>query len=79
MSELEMDKNNLQLALRCIEQIKKCVTDVRSKVDDNPESAHEFMRPSVCLMEKLLEVQTEVQGLIEGANRAELLAIYVGR
>jgi hypothetical protein len=37
------------------------------------------MRPSVCLMEKLLEVQTEVQGLIDGANRAELLAMYVGR
>jgi hypothetical protein len=79
MSEIELDKNNLQLALRCIEQIKNCVGDVRSKIGENPETAEEFLRPSVCLMEKLLETQAEVQGLIDEVNRAELLCQYVSR
>jgi len=79
MSEIELDKNNLQLALRCIEQIKNCVSDVRSKIAENPETAEELLRPSVCLMEKLLETQAEVQGLIDEVNRAELLCQYVSR
>lgn len=79
MSELELDKNNLELALRCIEQVQKCVNEVKSRIGDDPENALALMRPSVCLMEKLLEAQGDVQGLIEEANRAEVLIAYVGR
>jgi hypothetical protein len=31
MSQLERDKNNLELALRCVEQIQKCVNVVKSR------------------------------------------------
>ncbi len=79
MSDAELDKNNLELALRCIEQVKRCVQDVRARMEANPESAPEFIRPSACLMEKLLETQGEVQGLIDEVSRAELLCMYVSR
>ena len=37
--ELELDKNNLELALRCVEQIRKCVEAVKSRVGNDPENA----------------------------------------
>jgi hypothetical protein len=79
MSELELDKNNLELALRCVEQIQKCVSMVKSRIEEAPGNADALMRPSVCLMEKLLEAQGEVQGLIDTVNRVEVLIAYVGR
>jgi hypothetical protein len=79
MSELELDKNNLELALRCVEQIQKCVNVVKSRIEEEPGNADALMRPSVCLMEKLLEAQGEVQGLIDAVNRVEVLIAYVGR
>jgi hypothetical protein len=79
MSDAELDRNNLELALRCIEQIRKCAEQVRSRIGENPENAEDLARPSVCLLEKLLEAQAEVQGLIDEVNRAELLAVYAAR
>lgn len=79
MSDVELDKKNLELALRCIDQIKKCVKQVKSRIEEDPENAQQFVRPSVCLLEKLLEAQSEVQELIDEVNRAELLFMYVNR
>lgn len=79
MSDAELDRNNLELAMRCIEQVKQCVQDVRARLDADPANAPEFIRPSSCLMEKLLEAQGEVQGLIDDINLAERLCMYVSR
>jgi len=79
MSEVELDKSNLELALRCVAQIQKCARQVKSRIAENPERAEDLARPSVRLLEKLLESQAEIQELIEEINRAELLAVYAGR
>ena len=79
MSDAEMDRNNLELAMRCIEQVKRCAEVVRARINENPEGAEELTRPSVILMDRLLETQGEVQRLIDEVNRAELLAVYAAR
>jgi hypothetical protein len=79
MSDAELDRNNLELAMRCIEQVKLCAEAVRARVNENPGGAQELTRASVILMESLLEAQGEVQRLVDEVNAAELLAVYASR
>jgi hypothetical protein len=79
MSDAELDRNNLELAMRCIEQVKLCAEAVRIRINENPDNARELTRASVILMESLLEAQGEVQRLIDDVNMVERLTVYACR
>jgi hypothetical protein len=64
MSELDSEKEILQLAIRSVEQLQQVAKQVESKVASSPDDAKTLIRPCATLVLKLLEAQASFESLI---------------
>lgn len=65
MADFTQEKDLLKLAIRNTEQLKEVVETVEAKVAIHPSEARDLLQPCGALVQRLLEGQGLVEGLIE--------------
>lgn len=71
MADFTSDVKLVQLAGGSVEQIDRVVEAIESKLAGNPEGVDELVRPCGMLLQKLLEAQARVEGLLQKVYRAD--------
>jgi hypothetical protein len=64
MSDLDSEKEILQLAIRSVEQLQQVANQVESDLATSPHNAKTLIRPCSMLVLKLLEAQASFESLI---------------
>jgi hypothetical protein len=73
MSDFAPEAELVQLAGGSVEQIDRVVEAVESKLAANPEGVNDLVRPCGMLLQKLLEAQARVEGLLQKLYFADLV------
>jgi len=73
MDDFAAEKDSIELAVRCVEQIRECLEMARDKVEVDPEGARCLLRPAARLSSELLAVQAAIEQLAQHVHHpAEL-------
>jgi hypothetical protein len=78
MADLTQETELLKLAIRNTEQLREVVEAVEAKLALDPAEATDLLRPCGILVQKLLEGQGLVEGLIERIYAARLVEANAG-
>lgn len=76
MADYDQEVELLRLAVRNVEQLRQMTKEIEARLTGHPEAAEEFIRPGSLLLQRLLEAQAAVEGLLEklfAARRLELV------
>ena len=71
MSDFTQEAKLVQLAGGSVEQIHRVLETLESKLAANPEGVGDLVRPCGMLLQKLLEAQGRVEGLLQRLYRAD--------
>jgi len=75
MNNFEPEKNSIELAARCVEQIRECLEMAREKAEADPQGAECLLRPAARLGGKLLTVQAALEALTEHIQHPSAIAV----
>ena len=79
MADFTQERELLKLAIRNTEQLREVVEAVESKLSLDPAEASDLLRPCGILVQRLLEGQGIVEGLIEKIYGARLVGAHSDR
>ena len=65
MGDFDPEKSSIELAVRCVEQIRECLEMARDKAEADPDGARCLLRPAARLASELLATQTTIEALTE--------------
>jgi len=71
MTDFTPEAKLVQLAGGSVEQIHRVVEAVESKVAANPEGVGDLVRPCGVLLQKLLEAEARIEGLLQKLYSAD--------
>jgi len=75
MADFAPETNLVHLAGGSVEQIQQVIEAVESKLKADPEGAKDLVRPCGFLLQKLLEAQARVEGLLQKLYLADLVKV----
>jgi hypothetical protein len=75
MADFAPDMKLVQLAGGSVEQIHRVVEAVEAKLQGDPEGVKELVRHCGLLLQKLLEAQARVEGLLQKLYLADLVKV----
>jgi hypothetical protein len=79
MADSSYERDLVRLATRNVEQLEEVAVAVEAKLRTDPEGAKELHRPCSVLLQKLLEAQGSIEGLLQKLYTAEMVGTGTGR